>query len=307
MLALSPRAYSAAARRHGVLTRAELCRSGLSDGQISRLVRGGALERLLPGVYACSGSAPTELRQLAALCSWSPCVVVSHETAGRLWMLRALARGGIEVSVPHSRRFAANGAIVHRSTDLQPIDIVERDDGIRLTSPIRTVFDLASVLNDKALESVLEQCLHERLISVGSLSSAMSRLAGGGRKGTARFRRVVEARSLWQVAAESGLEVRFIQALRDARLPEPVRQYPMVWPDGRGIRVDLAYPDQRIAIELDGYGHTGPSASARDRRRDALMAQMAWVTLRFPGEQLWPDCSPAVRQVSALLAASPRA
>jgi very-short-patch-repair endonuclease len=134
-----------------------------------------------------------------------------------------------------------------------------------------------------------------------SLTTTAARLATSGRSGATRFGTVVEARQAWQRPAESGLEVRFIQALRSAGLPDPVRQLPLQLPDGRRICVDLAYPTYQLAIEIDGYGHTGPTAHLRDQSRDELMMQIGWVTLRYSKADLWPDCGSAITQVIEVL------
>lgn len=54
---------------------------------------------------------------------------------------------------------------------------------------------------------------------------------------------------------DSALEARALLAIARAGLPIPVQQHAVRRPDGRAAYVDLAYPDQMVAIELDGYEH----------------------------------------------------
>jgi very-short-patch-repair endonuclease len=154
---------------------------------------------------------------------------------------------------------------------------------------------------------MIEQALHDRLVTLAELRAVAQRLGERGRGGSARYRAVVKARATWQPAAESGLEVRLLQALRHGGLPEPMRQFPITLPNGRNVRLDFAYPQWRIAIEVDGFGHTGPAAASRDQRRDHLLAEMGWITLRFPGGDLWPDASGAVAVVRLHVDAARRA
>jgi very-short-patch-repair endonuclease len=190
---------------------------------------------------------------------------------------------------------------------LLPTDVFERPDGIRLTTAARTLFDMASVVSGLILESMLEQGLHEKLFTLDALHAIAGRLRQRGRPGSEAFGALLEARVAWQAPAESGLEVRFIQALRGAGFPEPVRQLPIVFPNGQRIRVDLAYPQWRIAMEVDGFGHSGPTASIRDQRRDRAMSVLGWITLRFGRNDLWPDVLPAVAVVRSHVDASRRA
>ena len=72
----------------------------------------------------------------------------------------------IHVLVPHGRSPEMEGVVVHRCRRIDPVDIVERADGIRLTSPPRTIFDSADMIGADATASVLEQLLNERLAHV---------------------------------------------------------------------------------------------------------------------------------------------
>jgi very-short-patch-repair endonuclease len=71
------------------------------------------------------------------------------------------------------------------------------------------------------------------------------------------------------------------RVLEDAGLPAPAHQYPVTLPSGR-IRLDLAYPGAKLAIELDGYAwHMDRRAFERDRERDNQLRAMGWTVLRF--------------------------
>ncbi|MGQ0431745.1 MAG: endonuclease domain-containing protein, partial [Microthrixaceae bacterium] len=69
-------------------------------------------------------------------------------------------------------------------------------------------------------------------------------------------------------------------------LPVPLLQHE-VWHAGRFIaRIDAAYPDHKIALEVDGYGaHSSPYAFQRDRTRQNRLVALGWTVLRFT----WAD------------------
>jgi very-short-patch-repair endonuclease len=68
---------------------------------------------------------------------------------------------------------------------------------------------------------------------------------------------------------------------RSFGLPEPQRQF-TVQVDGNTFRLDFAYPERRLAIELDGYAfHSSPERFRADRERQNLVSLAGWLVLRF--------------------------
>ncbi|MGH9049252.1 MAG: endonuclease domain-containing protein [Acidimicrobiia bacterium] len=101
-----------------------------------------------------------------------------------------------------------------------------------------------------------------------------------GRKPT-RIHAVLRARLEHHDESESGLEMRVLQAIVAAGLPEPVQQH---WVDvgSRWRRIDLAYPELKLAIEVDGFGpHSHRSAFDADRARDNELEIIDWDRLHF--------------------------
>src|SRR5439155_10620091 len=133
------------------------------------------------------------------------------------------------------------GTVVHWSHRIDPVDIVERPDGTRVTSPPRTAFDLAWRLNDDRLASVLEQLLHEQMCTIPTLFATGRRLGERGRNGSDRFARVIQSRPAWMRPVASDLELRFERAVMAARLPRPLRQPAITLPDGRVVHPDFLW------------------------------------------------------------------
>jgi very-short-patch-repair endonuclease len=98
------------------------------------------------------------------------------------------------------------------------------------------------------------------------------------------LRRVLDRRPPAAAATDSELETRFLQLVRDAGLPQPQRQYEVR--DGTGFiaRIDFAYRDRRLAIELDGFGPHADRVE-RDRTRQNPLVLLGWTILRLT----WAD------------------
>lgn len=95
---------------------------------------------------------------------------------------------------------------------------------------------------------------------------------------------------------ESELETLFLQCLRAAGVPPPVRQHRIQLPDGSWIRLDDAYPNALAFIELDGWAtHRSKEAFRRDRRRQNQAVILGWKPLRFT----WADVVHQPEQVAA--------
>ncbi|HZH02134.1 MAG TPA: DUF559 domain-containing protein [Myxococcaceae bacterium] len=90
------------------------------------------------------------------------------------------------------------------------------------------------------------------------------------------LRALLAARSPGAAPTESALETRLARVLREAGLPAPERQFEMI-SQGRVIRLDFAFPTQRLAVETDGARyHLNASAWERDPARRAALAELGW-------------------------------
>jgi very-short-patch-repair endonuclease len=117
-------------------------------------------------------------------------------------------------------------------------------------------------------------------VTLAELEATIRRLSRRGRPGGPVLRQLVEARIDGRRPTESEMETRLLQAIRKAGLPEPERQYE-VWDGGRFVgRVDLAYPEARVAIEYDSNEHhTGRVATRRDRARRHELIAAGWLPI----------------------------
>jgi very-short-patch-repair endonuclease len=168
---------------------------------------------------------------------------------------------------------APSGVIVHRSTNLSPAD---RDicEGLPVTSPARTLLDVAPTLPDRDLERLLDEgLLARRILSLRQVNDVLAR--AGGHPGRARLGRTAAGHTRPTRTDSAPAETLFT-LIRAAGLPEPRTEFPVL-----DYRLDFYWPELRLAVEVDGSTHRSPARFEADRRRDArLLTEKGIVVLR---------------------------
>ncbi len=268
-------------RQHGIVTWTQARAEGLSRRQVEDRVRRGHWLALRPGVYAVAGMPPSREQALLAVALSVPGpLAVSHASAGRLWAMSGVDEPEqIHVVTDLGRHVRLDGVTGHRSGALFEEDVVQLR-GIPVTSRARTLVDLSGSMSLGQLGRTLDHSLRH-----GLSLDALRRCAG--RLGTAPGRRMKLVHTLLAERlpgyepGDSDLETRVLRLLVGAGLPVP-RQQLAVKVGARRFKLDLAYPDVRIGIELDGWDcHRTFSAFHGDRARDALLASAGWVLAHF--------------------------
>lgn len=200
-------------------------------------------------------------------------------------------------------------ATVRTTSLLVAEDITLHSTGLAITTPLRTVADLALGERTKGrIDRLLDRALLDGHATVEELWPLYLRLRRNGRRRTSRLAVALFERSGAYVPAQSELEHLGLEALAAAGLPEPVRQHPLPGPVLG--QVDLAYPEARLLIELDGRTHLMSESIRHDRRRDAAAAVAGWQVLRFGWEVVryepssFADTVRTVRQQRMTLLAS---
>jgi hypothetical protein len=303
MHSLTPAISSWLATHHGVITLIVLARLGLTTDQIKRLVRDRVLIPYVPGVYRLAAAPATTEQAMALACAVGSDVAVSHVSAARMWGFRALGTDArLHVLMAGGGHRTVPGAVMHRCHQIDPVDVVERPGGIRVTSPPRTCFDLASMLGDDRLESVIEQVLHEEMATMPTLFATGRRLRHRGRTGSARYGRVLESRPAWRKPVGSDLELRLERAVIAAGLPRPLRQHPLRLPNGDLIHPDFYWPEEREVVEVDHVTwHGGRAASAYDKQRDRLVRRLGIGTTRVTDSDIRDHLASVVSDIAAVL------
>jgi very-short-patch-repair endonuclease len=288
------------AAHHGVVSRTWLVASGYSPGRIRSLLESGRLVEVHRGVYQALSAARTHQQSMVGLVMMSG-GVISHGSAGQLWGFRKLASIRLtHLTIPVGRRLRLANAVVHTSSDLSDRDIVRRADGIVVTSPPRTVFDLAGYVSAADLESIVEQGLDRRLFTFTTLHAAGARLAKSGRRGSLRFNAVLGDRSAGQRPVASDYELRLARALERIGLPRFERQFPLRLPTGDLIHPDLADPTRRFLVEVDHTAWHAGEANAYDRWRDRQVHLLGWHSERVSDRDIDRNLDQTVAELAQL-------
>jgi very-short-patch-repair endonuclease len=239
-----------AERQRGVIVSTQLRTGGISPKVERRLAEDGYLRLIRPGAYAVAGAPQSRWESaIAAALLCGPAAVISHSTAAAIHRLPDLWPEPLpEISVPVQVNPRLPGVRIHRVADLPLADIVERR-GVGLTTPSRTLVDLASRLDSELLARVVDEGSIARLWTVDELLECANRLASPGRPGGRALRAVLAGR-VDDPAADSLLELRVIRLLKPF---EPFQTQFQVVLDGEVFVLDIAWPWWRVALEVDGW------------------------------------------------------
>jgi very-short-patch-repair endonuclease len=277
-----------AAAQHGAITAAQLTAAGLGRWAIERRLADGRLTRFYRGVYLVGPVETPLARASAALLAAGPTAVLSHRTAAELWELLPPASGPVHVTVTAAGPRSRENLIVHTTTTL-PQSEVRRRYHLPLTSPERTLIDLAATADTRTLERAVE---HARPFDHRRLQQTIERHRGN--PGTAALQAVLGA-----PFTRSEAERQLLQLVRAAGLPAPRTNVRL----GR-FEVDAVWDVQRLVVKVDGYAfHGGRAAFERDRARDAALQALRYRVMRVTWRQLTATPHAVVAHLAAALAA----
>ena len=274
------------ARQYSLVTRAQAIRAGISTTTLQRCIDDGVLDVVHPTVYRPAGAPITwKQRCFAAVLAAGPGAALSHRSAAALWKLCDDVEQ-VEITVPFPRLPRLKGVTVHRSRDVGRANLTRRK-GIPVTNPLRTVVDLGAVAGELVGDAV-ELGLIAGLFSVLALEAEVDRLSQKGRFGIGPLRRYLDDRALGDQRPDGLLEPRMARLMRKYDLPPATFQYRVKDGQGRFVaRVDFAYPELKIAIEVDGWEKRAkPERMDADHARQARLAGRGWVVVRFSWNQI---------------------
>jgi hypothetical protein len=329
-----------AAQQHGAVDRHQLLEAGISADTLDRRIRKLRLRPIFRGVYLVGPVVASCAREMAALLACGQHAVVSHVSAARLWqiMLPGTGRAAVDVTVPHNDHVRRAGIRAHRSRTMSPGDVTTLA-GIRLTTPARTLLDLAGLtgsgqLTTRQLERALAEALARKLVRNIDLVSLLKQ--NPRRRGARRLRAILEAGD--PALTRSEAEERFLALVRRARLPEPEANVMVSGTptaerrdvngrqraDGRqaaggrppvvahqphsmgGYVVDFFWRAQRFVVEIDGYAfHSSPEMFEADRERDAVLAAAGLRFIRVTWRQIVDEPEAMLVRLGQALAHAP--
>jgi hypothetical protein len=289
-----------AARQGGVVARRQLLAMGLSKAEIDRRVACGQLHVVFRGVYAVGHPVLGIVgRRWAAVLACGEGAAISHGSAGSAWAIRRASDSEwVDVSVGRTGRIRRRPGIrLHCRRSLTAADLTTLD-GLPITTPARTVLDLAaSGVRGLKLEQLVDQA-EQRHLDFSDLDDLLRRCAG--HPGTAALREVLQRFAPGTIDTKSRLEEMCVE-LCDAH--EITRPSVNVVVAGR-VR-DLFWPHVPLVLEADSYRwHRGPSRLSDDRLRDAELTLARIPFVRFTYEQVAEQPEYVVRTALVLLGAT---
>ena len=280
-------------------TRSQLYASGIIDAHLRRSLIEGTWQRVGHGLY-CEGSAPvTDLERALALLEATE-GVASHSLAAWFYEL-----DGVKLSYPFvsvARDGSARRAGIRRHTYMGP-EVVSLN-GCYVTAIAPTLVDVGAKYGAAVAEQALESALRRRLTTIAELEAYLHgdcRLPGRN-----ILKQVLGVRPLGAPPTESLLETLMVQLLRFNSVPTPTRQVEVFNAANRFVaRVDLAYPEFGIFIELDGQHHKGQPVYDASRQT-AVVAATGWNPARFTWTEVTETPVTTARRMRELIAQAAR-
>lgn len=206
-----------ASRQRGVVHRDQLVALGMRQNAIVRRVAAGRLHRLLPAVYAVGHVAlPEGGREMAVQLWRAPHGVLSHETAAWIWGFGGASKA-VHVSGPPGGTAAQPGTEVHRVRRLEAVD-VRIHNGFRVTSPARTILDLAAGSSARNLERAIAEARVMGLVRATHLRQVLDRYPR--RRGTRALTAMLDAEHE-PAFTRSELERELLELVRNAGIVPP--------------------------------------------------------------------------------------
>ena len=270
---IDPAIASLAGRQGGVVGIAQLLNAGLTRPGVAAPSAAGRLHPLYRGVYAVGHrSLAVTGRRWAAVLACAPGAALSDRSAGSAWGSCAAAAPG---STSRPWRAARAGRDRAAPKPGWRLTRSPRCDGLPITTPARTLLDLAATLTPKQLGTAISRAEQQRLLDFADLHDLLRRHPR--RPGSPSLRAVLDTYAPRDT--RSALE----DLIAELEIEPPPHSNVVI---EHAVR-DFAWPRQRLVVEADSYTwHRSPAALDADRERDVTLALGGWRTLRFTYAQV---------------------
>ena len=271
--------------QYGLVSSAQLAAAGVGPNAISAWASSGRLHRIHRGVYAVGHRALSrEAHLLAAVLAVGRGAAVSHRSAGAVWdLLRDRGnrhRRVVDVITPRrvSRR---PGITPHFAPRLHSRELMHWDR-IPITTPARTLLDLAASLSEDRLRRVVRQAQADRLVVQYDLEEQLARVSAH----TPGARRLAAVVAPGPTPTRSVMEDRMLDLLQRRGFPRPQPNVRIALPD-RTVEVDFLYADRRLVLETDGDRFHGTRlAREADAARQAALETAGYRVVRLNWQQV---------------------
>jgi very-short-patch-repair endonuclease len=286
-----------AKRQHGLVARRQLLALGMSGRAIDGRVGRGQLHQVFRGVFVYgSRRISRKGRWMAAVLAAGEGAVLSHRSAARLWRLLPPAAEVIDVICPLDRIVRRKGIVGH-SFELRGDEWLVHD-AIPATSPFRTIFDLAAVVQMRELERAFHEAEAREVTDRVSLPVLLERYPG--RRGSKNLRELLEAGQPVGITRNE-FEEAYVTLVDRYGFRRPRMNAPLAI-RGRFFEIDALWERERVAVELDSRTiHGTRKKFESDRLRDRILVAEGWRTMRVTWRQLQDEPEEIARDLRSAL------
>jgi very-short-patch-repair endonuclease len=283
--------------QQGLVTRIQLGQLGLRRGAIAHRVSTGRLHPAFPGVFFVGyRREDPEALMLGALLRADRDCVLSHGSAAYVWGLIDRPPPEVHITLLGRNLYPASGVNQHRVKALDVRDVRLRR-GLPVTSPARTLTDVAGESTEAETVAAVARARVQRLITDRDLKQALGRC--GKRAGVSMIRSMLRDEQL-MAPSRSEAERLLLSVIARAGLPAPATNSRVL-----GMEVDFLWAEARLIVEVDGYAfHGHRRAFERDRRRDQALVAAGFRVIRVTWRQLAREPLAVVAAVAQALALS---
>jgi very-short-patch-repair endonuclease len=282
-MAVQPDLVALIARQDGLVTTAQAVQHGLDESVLRRRARDQGWRRVAPRVYLAAGHRFTVRARIRAAGLWAG----DHATVcgpAAAWWHGMLDTAPTDIAVTVPRRLGMRGypGVRIRRRDLADPDRVQLD-GIWCATAALAALEAAIAVPDGS--AFLDRALQKH-VRFDQLYQAYCRNISA--YGASRIGALITAAA---DRADSAAERRLIAILRGAGITGWQRATPF-----DGWTIDFAFPDAKVAIEVDGWAHHSDVERFRaDRSKGNALVRAGWRLLRFT----WHDLTNRPRYVVA--------
>jgi hypothetical protein len=204
-------------------------------------------------------------------------------TAGRMRGMRDMPSRRIYASVPwRGGRSELPAWVSRRGSNWLTEDDVEIVNGFRLERPLPMLLSLADRFNQFRFESAAEDAWHLGLVTPADATHYLASVRRSGRHGVKVMETWLRKTGDRSRPVASKFEIKVLNAVRIAGLPEPQKQHPVTLQSGDTIHVDLAWPDVMLGLEPGhSWWHGGDLKQGKDQARSRAANVVGWELMFF--------------------------
>lgn len=283
-----------ATKQEGVLARWQLLERGLSPREIQYRLETGRLRAVHRGVYMVGPEIGPWRRERAAVLACGAESWLGYGTAAAVWELTAVPpTRPVAVISRRDLRLTDSGIRVYRASALHDDEVTE-SEGLPITTPARTLLDLASVAKADEVERALHRAI-PRLVEPDAIEALLRRYPR--RQGRRLLRMLLDSGAVPAVT-RSEAERALLRLLRSGDLPLPKTNVILL-----GYEVDCLWRAEKLVVEVDGRAfHSDARSFEGDRDRDAALVAAGYRVMRVTWKQIQQKPRPLIARIAAALA-----